>query len=305
MEQRLRSDLRTSGFLGYTHAMTPEQLKDLLRRNRINPNKTFGQNFLMDDFVLQDMVDAAGVTGEDVVLEVGPGIATLTKYLLERAKAVFAVEKDAKFLPILRRMKKDEKNFDYAISDILAFDFAEALSKTVFANPRQKQSLSYKVVANIPYYITGKIIQLFLKADHKPKSLTLLVQKEVAQNIVAKPGQLNLLGISVQLYGTAKLVQKVPAKSFFPAPKVDSAIIHIELDRKPRYQLGDEKKFFRILRACFAGKRKQIHNTLVNNLGLDKNQVTAILQKIKIDPQVRPQQLTIGQWLALTKEITL
>lgn len=274
--------------------MTIEQLKQLLRKYNLKPNKTFGQNFLLDDFVLQDMVDASGITGEEAVLEIGPGIGTLTEKLLERAKFVLAVEKDAKFLPILHSLKKQHKNFRYETGDILSFDFQKSLADYP----------AYRVVANIPYYITGKIIQLFLQAKHKPLSLTMLVQKEVAQNIAAQPGQLNLLAISVQLYGEPRLVQKVPARSFFPAPKVDSAIIHIDLSGKPRYKVADEKKMFRVLRACFSGKRKQIHNTLVNNLHLEKSAVEALLKKLRISPQSRPQQLAIEQWLELVDAIT-
>jgi 16S rRNA (adenine1518-N6/adenine1519-N6)-dimethyltransferase len=176
----------------------------------------------------------------------------------------------------------------------LSFNFQEAL-----------QGEDYRVVANIPYYITGKIVQLFLRAQHKPKSITLLVQKEVAHNIAAKAGRLNLLAISVQLYGTPEVVRTVPAKSFFPAPKVDSAVVHIELHDTRRYEVGDEKKLFRILRACFAGKRKQIHNTLVNNLKLEKEAVGKVLEKLKIDPAARPQQLTIQQWLSLSAELQI
>jgi 16S rRNA (adenine1518-N6/adenine1519-N6)-dimethyltransferase len=275
--------------------MTIDQLKFLLHKYHLNPNKTFGQNFLLDDIVLQDTVDASGVTAKDAVLEVGPGIATLTKYLLAKAKFVLAVEKDKNFLPLLRAVKKEHGNFDFVIDDILRFDFQTDL--------RQRGYAAYRVVANIPYYITGKIIQLFLRAKHKPKSITLLVQKEVAQNIVAKPGALNLLAISVQLYGQPKLVQAIPARSFFPAPKVDSALVHINLAGGPLYEVGDEKKLFRVLRACFAGKRKQIHNTLVNNLKLEKSQVERILQRANIEPEARPQQLTIDQWLNLVKEI--
>jgi 16S rRNA (adenine1518-N6/adenine1519-N6)-dimethyltransferase len=275
--------------------MTAEQLKDLLRRYGLKPNKTFGQNFLLDDFVMQDIVDAAGIQSGEAVLEVGPGIATLTERLLARAKFVLAVEKDPKFGPLLRPLQKQHKNFRYEIDDILSFDFQEALA----GYP------SYRVVANIPYYITGKIIQLFVRAEHKPKSITLLVQKEVARNIAAQPGQLNLLAISVQLYGVPHLVQTVPARAFYPAPKVDSAIVHIDLSGGPRYTVADEKKLFRVLRACFSGKRKQIHNTLVNNLHLEKSAIEALLQKVKIDSQARPQQLTIEQWLRLTEQIKI
>jgi len=273
--------------------MTQEQLKNILHKYRLQPNKTFGQNFLMDDFVLQDMVDAAGIQTGEAVLEVGPGIATLTERLLQKAEVVLAVEKDKKFIPLLRNLQRHHNNFQFEIADILAFDFQKALA----------EYSRYRVVANIPYYITGKIVQLFVRARHKPQSITLLVQKEVAQNITAQPGQLNLLAISVQLYGEPHLVQTVPAKSFFPAPKVDSAIVHIDLSKGPRYTISDEKKLFRVLRACFSGKRKQIHNTLVNNLRLEKSTVTALLQKVNIDPQARPQQLAIEQWLELTRVI--
>jgi len=240
------------------------------------------------------MVDASGLSADEAVLEVGPGIATLTNYLADKAKFVLSVEKDAKFGTMLKRFKKEHKNFRYEIADILSFNFQEAL----------KEYPRYRVVANIPYYITGKIIQLFLRAEHKPQSITLLVQNEVAHNISARPGQLNLLAISVQLFGEPRFVQKVPARSFYPAPKVDSAIIHIDLSGGPRYAIADEKKLFRVLRACFAGKRKQIHNTLVNNLQLDKNEVELMLKKIGVSPQARPQQLTIDQWLDLCKIIS-
>lgn len=275
--------------------MTTEQLKSLLRQYKLSPNKTLGQNFLLDDFVLQDIVYAAGIKPGEAVLEVGPGIATLTQRLLQRADFVLAVEKDKKFLPLLHSLKKEHKNLRYEINDILSFDFQTALA----------DYKNYRVVANIPYYITGKIIQLFLKAKHKPQSITVLVQKEVAQNIVAQPGQLNLLAISVQLYGEPKLIQTVPACAFYPAPKVNSAVVHIDLSRGPSYKNFDEKKLFRILRATFTGKRKQLHNTLVNNLHLPKEQVEQVLRETKIGPELRPQQLTVQQWLDLTDALQL
>jgi 16S rRNA (adenine1518-N6/adenine1519-N6)-dimethyltransferase len=129
------------------------------------------------------------------------------------------------------------------------------------------------------------------------------VQKEVAENVIAKPGRLNLLAISVQLYGECEILQKVPARDFYPAPKVDSAVLQIKLHDKPRYEIGDEKKFFKILRACFTGKRKQIHNTLHNNLKLEKQVVESILKKTKIPATARPQELSIEEWIKLTKEI--
>ncbi len=244
--------------------MDLERLKNLLRSNGLKPNFTYGQNFLIDDFVLQDIVDAAEVTKEDAVLEIGPGIGNLTKLLCERAGFLLSIEKDPKFFPLLRSIKKDfPDNFRFEVADALEFNFQGFFEEQGYK--------SYKVVANIPYYITGKILKMLLAAKFKPSSITILTQKEVAHNITAKAGDLSILAISVQLFGEPKIVQTVLAKSFYPAPKVDSAVIKIDPFKKPKYILKDEAKFFKIVKSCFLGKRKQIHNTLVNNLHLEKN----------------------------------
>jgi 16S rRNA (adenine1518-N6/adenine1519-N6)-dimethyltransferase len=311
--------------------MNIEQLKNQLRKYRLSPNFTYGQNFLMDEIVLQDIVDAAGVGDGDCVLEIGPGLGSLTRLLCERAKLVLSIEKDPKFLPVLKSIKKDCKNFRYEIADALDYDFqkyfqdynctgrqvnsaadtslergdrSEAMSEG--GNPSGGLPLrgSYMVVANIPYYITGKIIQMLVTAKFKPKLITLLTQKEVAQNIVARPGGMSILAISVQLFGEPKIIRTVPARSFYPAPKVDSAVLQIKLFDRPRYQISDEKNFFRIVKACFAGKRKQLHNTLKNNLHLDKDAIDKILAELKIKPTARPQELAIEQWVELNKLIT-
>jgi 16S rRNA (adenine1518-N6/adenine1519-N6)-dimethyltransferase len=273
--------------------MTPETLKQLLIDYGLKPNKTFGQNFLMDEIVLQDMVDVAEVDKKDVIVEVGPGITNLTKFLLDKAGQVISIEKDDQFIPILNSLKKKYKNFSYVHSDVLQVDLeklTEGFSK-------------YKVVANIPYYVTGKIIQKFLSVKNKPLSMTLLMQKEVAENLTSKPGNLNLLAISVQLHGEARLVEIVPAQKFYPAPKVNSAVVHIELFKKPKYEIEDEKFFFKVIKACFLGKRKQIHNTLTNNLKLEKKLVEQILKDSNLSPDMRPQQLSIPQWITLIEKI--
>jgi 16S rRNA (adenine1518-N6/adenine1519-N6)-dimethyltransferase len=273
-----------------------DQLKELLGKYNLKPNFTYGQNFLLDDFVLQDIVDDSGVGEGDYVLEIGPGIGTLTELLLKKAKFVLAVEKDPKFLPILRRLKKEYKNFHYEIADVLEYDFQKFF--------REQGASGYSVVANIPYYITGKIIQMLLTSEFKPRSITMLMQKEVAHNIVAEPGSLGILAISVQLYGDASLLRTVPARSFYPAPKVDSAVVQIFVDAKPKFKVADEKRFFKVLKACFAGKRKQLHNTLVNNLGMSKEGAEGLLKELAIDPKSRPQELTIQQWIDLAQKIT-
>lgn len=272
--------------------MTEETLKQLLADYGLSPNKTYGQNFLLDEIVLQDMVSSAKVSKNDVVLEVGPGIGNLTKFLLESSKQVIAIEKDPQFVPVLNSLKKKYKNFQYILADALEVDLQKELPAG-----------DYKVVANIPYYATGKLVQKFIQANRKPVSMTLLMQKEVAQNIVAKPGSLNLLAISVQLYANPELVEIVRAEKFYPAPKVDSAVIHIVLPKRQKYKVEDEKKLFKLLKACFSGKRKQIHNTLTKNLGVPKSEVENVLKEISLDATARPQQLTIDNWLALCNRI--
>ncbi len=275
--------------------MTIDTLKNLMKRFKLNPNKTYGQHFLMDETILEDMIDEAGVKAGDTVLEIGPGIGNLTERLLQHGVKVISVEKDPQFLPVLKTLEQENKeNFSYELTDALKYDFSTRL-----------KDVSYKVVANIPYYITGKIVQLFMHATHKPESLTLLMQKEVAYNIAAKPGSMNLIAISVQLFADARVVCVVPGHKFHPAPKVDSAVIHITLHKKPKYKIKDEAKLFRILRACFSGKRKQLHNTLTNNLQLDKDLVASTLLKLKIDPMIRPQALTIEQWLQLSDALQI
>ncbi len=273
--------------------MTVETLKNILQHYGLSPNKTYGQNFLMDETILEDIIDYAEVGKDDVVIEVGPGIGNLTERLAARAKQVITIEKDPQFLPVLKKLTKEHKNVWYHLEDVLTLNLGELLSATK----------DYKVVANIPYYITGKIVQLFLQLEHKPQSLTLLMQKEVAQNLTAKPGALNLPAIATQLYADVKLLTVVPAFKFYPAPKVDSAVVHISLPKVPKYKVGDSKKLFRILHACFSGKRKQLHNTLTNNLLLEKSLVDKILQDLNIERAARPQQLTIQQWLDLTKKL--
>lgn len=275
--------------------MTIDTLKNILKKYKLNANKTYGQHFLMDETILEDMIDEAKVKAGDMVLEIGPGIGNLTERLLEHKAKVLAVEKDPQFLNVLKTLEQEHgKQFSYELTDALKYNFSDRLKDT-----------PYKVVANIPYYITGKIVQMFMHAPHKPDSLTLLMQKEVAYNISAKPGSMNLIAISVQLYADARVVSVVPAHKFYPAPKVDSAVIHITLHKKPKYKVKDEVKLFRILHACFSGKRKQLHNTLTNNLQLSKEAVADLLNKLKIDPMIRPQQLTLEQWIELSDTLQL
>lgn len=275
--------------------MDVQDLKNTLAGYGIKPNFTYGQNFLVDDDALENILEAAAVKAGDEVLEVGPGIGTLTLRLLENGARVLAVEKDPAFLPVLKKIKKRfPETFRYELGDILDFNFQEYYQKNGVK--------SYAVVANIPYYITGKILQLFLTPAFKPTALTLLMQKETAQGAAAEAGDMTVLSLSVQLYGRPEIKAWVPAKSFYPAPKVDSAVLRVDIFPRPAYTV-DEKKFFGLLRACFAGKRKQIHNTLEKNLRIPKQQVEKILKEIKIPATARPQELTLEKWVQLVEKI--
>lgn len=278
--------------------MTKETLIELLRNAGVKANKTYGQNFLLNEVFLEDMIDIAGVKKGEWVLEIGPGIATLTERLLQHGAHVLAVEKDDTFIRILRNLKKDYKDtFRFELEDFLKFYFVKKLREL-----SGEETPKYKVVANIPYYITGKIIQTLLQAEVKPKSITIMVQKEVARNVVAKKGDLNILGLSVQMYADAKLVFLVPPNNFFPSPKVDSAVLHMDILAKPRVDVPD-KPFFKLIKACFAGKRKQIHNSLANFLHTDKAGAVEKLTQAKIKPELRPQDLTLEDWERLYKVI--
>jgi 16S rRNA (adenine1518-N6/adenine1519-N6)-dimethyltransferase len=198
------------------------------------------------------------------------------------------VEKDLRLRELLSSLVAKSPNIDLHFSDILKFDFTRHMKP------------GYKVVANIPYYVTGKLVQLLLRAPLRPRSITVLIQKEVAENMVARAGKTNLLALSVQLVGSPQIVRVVPARDFFPIPKVDSAVAHIDLFSEPLLSGVDEKMFFRVAKACFVGKRKQLHNTLSANLGLPKAAVSELLGGMGLSPTVRPQELSVGQFVKLS-----
>jgi 16S rRNA (adenine1518-N6/adenine1519-N6)-dimethyltransferase len=285
--------------------MLNQDIKQFLKQYNFRPNDLLGQNFLLNEITLDDIVDAAEIKKDDQVLEIGSGIGNLTKRLAEKADFVLAVEKDERYFPILNdelgdklqahtRTPKSSANVKVAFADVMSFNFQELLKP------------GYKVVANIPYYITGKIIEMLVTAKNRPSKIVILVQKEVAQRIIAQAGELSILAISVQLFSNARIAGIVPKEDFYPEPKVDSAILVLDMLPEPRFNLkteADQKEFFRIIKAAFSGKRKQIHNTLKNNLKLPEDQAQAVLAKAKIDPKARPQELTLDQWHELYKNL--
>jgi 16S rRNA (adenine1518-N6/adenine1519-N6)-dimethyltransferase len=264
-------------------------LKEILRKHETLPIKRLGQNFLIDKNVLRRIIEAAELSKRDVVLEVGPGIGNLTIELAKKVKKVVAVEKDERMVEILKERLKEEKieNVEIVNEDILKF------------LPSFKLRRSYKVVANIPYYLTSRLIRNLLEAKRRPRLIVLMIQKEVAQRICAKPPKMNLLAVSVQFYAKPKIVSYVSKNSFWPRPKVDSAIIKIE----PRETKFNANLFFKIVRAGFSHPRKQLINNLSRKLGRKKEEIKKLLSQLGISPKKRAEELSIEDWMKLTKLI--
>jgi 16S rRNA (adenine1518-N6/adenine1519-N6)-dimethyltransferase len=255
-----------------------DYLKSFLKQSGLKPKHYLGQNFLVDQDALDAIIKAADLKKTDTVLEVGPGIGVLTQELAKYAGKVIAVEKDEK---LISNFKFLISNLELIHQDILKFNIPKYITGP------------YKVVANIPYYLTSKFLQLFLQLKNRPEVLVLMIQKEVGERVVAKPGKLSVLGISVQVFADAEIVKPVPKESFWPEPKVDSVIIRVT--PKNKYpEIKDEKKFFQIVKMAFAGKRKQLKNTLKD------------LEAIKsggIKPSARPQELSIPDWIKLSRTL--
>ena len=249
------------------------------------PKKSLGQHWLRDHGTLAYIAEEADITAEDTVLEIGPGLGTLTSELLRRAKNVIAVEYD----PDLARKLPGQfpgKNLEVIHQDILQFDLT-------------KLPTGYKVVANVPYYITSKIVQLLMTSKNKPAVATLLVQKEVAERLAARPGDMSILAVSAQLYAEVSLGETVPAELFTPPPKVDSAVVTLRSRPKPLVKPDEEKAFFRLVKAGFSAKRKKLRSSLAGGLGVEKTAVAEYLGAVGLHENVRAEDLSIPQWLSL------
>lgn len=261
--------------------------KHILRQYGLEPKKSLGQNFLFDENVLARIAAAADLTGQDEVLEIGPGLGSLTRLLAETAVSVTAIELDNRFIPILLRQLQDYDNLRLIQGDILA------------QNPADWFDKPYKVVANVPYYITGAILRHLLSARVKPSLIVLTVQKEVAERITAVPPHMSLLAVSVQYYGRVKIVDTIKAGAFWPRPDVDSAVIRIALD-ETRINADDanEAGFFKLARAGFSQKRKQLQKNL-RQLEPDRKVIAGILKQAGIDGRRRAETLTLAEWRQL------
>ncbi len=257
----------------------------------MHPKKSLGQHWLHDEASLDAMVSAGDISANDVVLEVGPGLGTLTKKLVKRAKQVVAVELDDILVTqVHNRVPAD--NLVVQHQDILQYDFT-TLPK------------DYKVIANIPYYLTSKLLRVLLESSNPPKTIVLLIQKEVAERIAASPGQMSILSVSVQLYAEAELKELVPAELFTPPPKVDSQIIQIKRRDQSLFDDLENELFFKVVRAGFSEKRKKLRSSLSGGLQISKSDVDKLLIKAEIASDARAQELTLEDWYRLTKHAIL
>lgn len=246
-----------------------------------------GQNFLKNDKIVEQIIKSANLSADDMILEVGPGKGILTEELAKNCKKVVAVEIDGELVSRLRKKFKSSERVEIIEGDILKIDLRSQISDPEVSN--------YKVIANIPYYITSPIIKYFLENKFPPKEMILMVQKEVAERIVAEPGNHSILSLSVQHYASPELLFYVEKDNFDPAPEVDSAVIKISNIKKQKNKI-EPNNFFRVVRAGFCAKRKTLVNNLANSFHLDKKEVEEKLKKIGIESNSRAQELDIETW---------
>lgn len=277
----------------------------LLEQWDLRPSKGLGQNFLVNQAALSRIVAAAELTPDDVVLEIGAGLGTMTERLARDAGHVVAVELDERLIPVLESVLAAFDNVTLIQGDILALNPATIMSSVTDRSPTSNlqpptPNPQYKVVANLPYYITSAILRHLLEADLKPQRLVVTVQREVAERIVADPGQMSLLAVSVQTYGHPQLLFRIKPGSFYPPPGVESAVVRVDVHATPPVPAEDMDAFFRVVRAGFFQRRKQLRNTLAAGLRRPSQEVAARLQEAGIDPRRRAQALSLEEWARVT-----
>ena len=267
--------------------------RKLLEQYGIHPRRDLGQNFLHDPGILARIVQLAALAPDDTVLEVGPGTGALTRRLADAAARVVAVESDERLMPLLRRQTADLPNVALVHADILSVDVGALVGDEPF-----------KVVANLPYYITSAILRRLLEKPPRPQRLTLTVQREVAERLVAAPGDMSLLAVGVQFYGMPQVRLRVKRGAFWPAPEVESAVVCIDVYDTPPVLVDDERQFFRVVRAGFSQKRKQLRNALASGLALDATAVAAAMIGAGVAPERRAETLSLSEWAALARALS-
>ena len=271
----------------------PLNAAQLLKRHGLRADKRLGQNFLQDAPALEKIISAAQIQPTDTVLEIGAGLGSLTRYLAVSAKEVVAVELDLELIPPLKAILSPYQNVRLVQGDILKLSPSDLITEK-----------DYLVAANIPYYITSAVIRHLLESDPKPRRIVLTVQKEVAQRICAEPGDMSLLALSVQVYGKPRIAARIPAGAFFPAPKVDSAVLCIDIYPSPRIPSNLLDTFFTLIKAGFSQKRKTLRNSLSSGLRIAPTESQGLLARANIDPKRRAETLSIEEWQRLSEIIS-
>ncbi|MFH1661488.1 MAG: 16S rRNA (adenine(1518)-N(6)/adenine(1519)-N(6))-dimethyltransferase RsmA [Candidatus Falkowbacteria bacterium] len=275
-----------------------EKTKEICKEHNIKPVRSRGQNFLIKENVYDKIIESADLKKDETVLEVGPGLGFLTEKLAGKVKKVIAVELDDKLVEVLKnKLKSDNiKNVEVVNENILEiFNFQFSIFNF--------QLSKYKIVANLPYNITSVFLRKILSSEVKPKLMVLMLQKEVAERITAKPGKMSLLAVSVQFYADVQIIDYVPANNFWPEPEVNSAIIKLTVGTsfKPVRTLINEKEFFRLVKIGFSAKRKILKNNLANGFHISQDEAGDILKKAGFDLKIRAQELSVKDWIRLLK----
>ena len=272
-----------------------EETRFIMKKYNIRANKNLGQNFLINEEVVKNIVGCSNIEKEDLVIEIGPGLGTLTKYLLEKAGKVICIELDTKMLQILEDRFSLYNNFELINNDVLKVDLKNIIKK----EKEEGKIKNVKIVANLPYYITTPIIMKLLEEELELESITVMIQKEVADRLIATPGEKNTGAItySVYYYADSEAIMEVPNSSFIPEPEVTSKVIKLNIRKEPAVKPKDKEKMFKIIKYAFMQKRKTLLNSLINN-GVFKNktQGTEILNSLGIKENVRPEELTLKQF---------
>jgi len=272
-----------------------EETRFIMKKYNIRANKNLGQNFLINEEVVKNIVGCSNIEKEDLVIEIGPGLGTLTKYLLEKAGKVICIELDTKMLQILEDRFSLYNNFELINNDVLKVDLKNIIKK----EKEEYKIKNVKIVANLPYYITTPIIMKLLEEELELESITVMIQKEVADRLIATPGEKNTGAItySVYYYADSEAIMEVPNSSFIPEPEVTSKVIKLNIRKEPAVKPKDKEKMFKIIKYAFMQKRKTLLNSLTNN-GVFKNktQGTEILNSLEIKENVRPEELTLEQF---------
>jgi 16S rRNA (adenine1518-N6/adenine1519-N6)-dimethyltransferase len=275
--------------VGYPLNISNLDVPRLLRQYGLHPDKSLGQNFLLDENALRQVGKAAQISRDEVALEIGAGVGSLTRHLAESSRSVVAVELDNKLIPPLKQIIGHYPNVLVVQGDILALDPVELVSQQ-----------EYVVVANIPYYITSALIRHFLEATIPPLRLILTIHQEVAKRICAFPGEMSLLALSVQVYGHPEIVAHIPANAFYPPPNIDSSVLRIDLFSSPKIPPAELDVFFQLIKAGFSQKRKTLRNSLSGGLRISPPAIELLLIASNIDPMRRAETLDIAEWHQLT-----